>query len=211
MEELIRGAEADIILGRWLGVPAIFKVRKRRPYIHEELDRRTRSARTIHEAELLVEAKKLGVPAPLVYHVDTKAFTIVMQYLPGPRLKELLGATDHRLDLCHVMGSYMARLHLGGVVHGDPTTSNFIYSNDRLAVIDFGLAHRSALVEDAAVDLHLVREAMSSAHAGVGKSALEAFKLGYSTEAGSKNAEKIWSRVADIERRGRYARSKWGE
>jgi len=45
----------------------------------------------------------------------------------------------------------------------------------------------------------------------LGKSALEAFKLGYSTEAGSKNAEKIWSRVADIERRGRYARSKWGE
>jgi TP53 regulating kinase-like protein len=204
-----RGAEADILLGRWVGEPAVFKVRTRRPYMLREMDDKMRAARTLREAELLGAAKGVGVSTPLVFHVDVGAYTIVMQYLQGPRLKELLMGGDPRVDLCGTMGSYLARLHAGGVVHGDPTTSNFILSRGRLAVIDFGLSHRSAAVEDLAVDLHLVKEVFHSAHSGVGGAAIRAFREGYTKEMGAA-AEQIWERVNDIERRGRYARSEWG-
>lgn len=211
MARLIRrGAEADILLGRWLDYPAVFKVRTRRLYMQEELDDRMRAARTLHEAELLSASKAMGVPAPLVFHVDSKAYTIVMQYLEGPRLKELLAGNHPRTDLCAIMGSYLARLHSHGVVHGDPTTSNFILSKGRMAVIDFGLSHRSEAIEDLAVDLHLVKEVFQSAHSPVSRGAIEAFRGGYFEDRGGAVAERIWERAADIERRGRYARSEWG-
>jgi TP53 regulating kinase-like protein len=210
MAKLIRrGAEADILLGRWLGEAAIFKVRTRRPYMIRELDDRMRESRTLHEAELLGAAKQMGVPTPLVFHVNPSTSTIVMQYLEGPRLKELLTARDARIDLCGTMGTYLARLHANGVVHGDPTTSNFILTGGRLAVIDFGLSHRSESVEDLAVDLHLVKEVFHSAHSEVSGNALDAFREGYLKEMGV-DAERILERVTSIERRGRYARSEWG-
>ena len=205
-----RGAEADIILGEWLGEAAVFKVRTRRPYMQEELDRRMRTARTLHEAELMSAAKMVGVPTPLIFHVDVRSYSIVMQFIDGPRLKELLDTTGSRTDLCRVMGAYLARLHQNGIVHGDPTTSNLIFCKGRLAMIDFGLSHRSVAVEDLAVDLHLVKEVFGSAHASVCRASLEAVKDGYFGQAGSAFAEQIWVRVADIERRGRYARSEWG-
>ena len=205
-----RGAEADIWLGRWLHLPAIFKVRTPRPYMHERLDERTRKHRTYHEAQFVAESKKLGVPTPLVYHVNVGSFTIVMQYLPGPRLKELLACPTPRLYLCRSMGAHLATLHSHGVVHGDPTTSNFIFSDGKLAVIDFGLSYRTTLLEDIAVDLHLVKEVFSSAHADLSKDAMDEFKLGYATVAGLPKTERLWERARDIERRGRYARSEWG-
>ena len=177
--------------------------------MQEELDDRMRTARTLHEAELLSASKAMGVATPLVFHVDPKAYTIVMQHLDGPRLKELLAGERPRTDLCAVMGSYLARLHSHGVAHGDPTTSNLIFTQGRLAFIDFGLSHRSEAVEDLAVDLHLVKEVFQSAHSSVSKDAIEAFRGGYFGERGSA-AEEIWERATDIERRGRYARAEWG-
>jgi len=205
-----RGAEADILLGSWLGRKAIFKVRTRRPYMEKELDVRMRTARTIHEAELLSASKGMGVVIPIVFHVDPRSFTIVMQYLPGPRMKELLLAEPPRTDLCAVMGAYLARLHEGGIAQGDPTTSNFIFSGGRLAAIDFGLAYRTTSIEDHAVDLHLVREVFHSAHPSVSREAMDEFRDGYRRERGASISEQIWGRVTDIERRGRYARSEWG-
>jgi TP53 regulating kinase-like protein len=108
------------------------------------------------------------------------------------------------------MGGYLARLHSHGVVHGDPTTSNFILSRGRLAVIDFGLSHRSDSIEDLAVDIHLVKEVIQSAHSQVSRGAIEAFREGYFGSSAKGSAEQIWKRAADIERRGRYARSEWG-
>jgi TP53 regulating kinase-like protein len=206
-----RGAEADILLGRWMGERAVFKVRTPRRYMQRDLDLIMRTRRTSREAEFLSASKDMGVTTPLLFHVDAKACTIVMQYLEGPRLKELLTFDQPRTDLCGVMGSYLAALHSHGLVHGDPTTSNLILCKGRLAFIDFGLSHRSNAVEDFAVDLHLVKEVFHSAHATISKVSLEAFREGYSRWMGRPDAEQIWGRVADIERRGRYARSEWGE
>ena len=60
----------------------------------------------------------------------------------------------------------MARLHDGGLVHGDLTTSNMILrdADGVLVLIDFGLAANATLAEDKAVDLYVLERAITSAH-----------------------------------------------
>ena len=60
----------------------------------------------------------------------------------------------------------MARLHDGGLVHGDLTTSNMILRDGDgvLVLIDFGLAANATLAEDKAVDLYVLERAITSAH-----------------------------------------------
>ena len=67
--------------------------------------------------------------------------------------------------LARKVGRAVAKLHDGGVVHGDLTTSNMIVREDgELVLIDFGLAYTTALAEDKAVDLYVLERAISSAH-----------------------------------------------
>ncbi|MDG6928911.1 MAG: Kae1-associated kinase Bud32 [Nitrososphaerota archaeon] len=204
MERLLsRGAEADIWLGDWMGMDAVYKTRTPKTYMLPEMDGRIRHARTAREAQLLVEAKGAGVETPTVYYVDLGRCTIVMEYVAGTRLKDALRAGSRE------MGASLGRLHRGGIVHGDPTTGNFVLRDGRLCVLDFGLASRSTELEDRAVDLHLVREAFSSAHQDVCASALRSFTDGYS-EAVGRGAGEVLRRCREIERRGRYSRREWG-
>lgn len=53
------------------------------------------------------------------------------------------------------MGDLIKRLHGIGIIHGDLTTSNMIYQNGEIYLIDFGLGALTATVEDKAVDLYL--------------------------------------------------------
>lgn len=63
----------------------------------------------------------------------------------------------------------MAKLHDGGLVHGDLTTSNMLLrdGDGQLVLIDFGLAFNSTLAEDKAVDLYVLERAITSAHASL--------------------------------------------
>lgn len=60
----------------------------------------------------------------------------------------------------------MAKLHDGGMIHGDLTTSNMIVrkADEALVLIDFGLATIATLPEDKAVDLYVLERAITSAH-----------------------------------------------
>ena len=64
------------------------------------------------------------------------------------------------------IGRAVARLHDGGLVHGDLTTSNMILRDGDgvLVLIDFGLAANATLAEDKAVDLYVLERAITSAH-----------------------------------------------
>jgi TP53 regulating kinase-like protein len=64
------------------------------------------------------------------------------------------------------IGRAVARLHDGGLVHGDLTTSNMILrdADGVLVLIDFGLAANATLAEDKAVDLYVLERAITSAH-----------------------------------------------
>ncbi len=206
MERLIaKGAEADIYLGTWGGMKAVFKVRKPKPFLVPELDVKTRRFRTIREASILNRAKELGVPTPSIYHVSLRKFTIVMKYIEGSRLKEVIG---ERPEEARVLGLYLGRLHAGKIAHGDPTTANLLYDKDdgRYVMIDFGLAQKTDEIEDFAVDVHLVKEMLSSVHHEVYSEALSSFESGYLEAVGRDLFEKVVERVESIERRGRYAR-----
>jgi TP53 regulating kinase-like protein len=205
------GAEADIHLIEWYGKIAVSKVRKAKGYIHPLLDREMRKRRTVHEAEMINMAKRMRVTTPLLYFVDPLNAEIVMQYIKGQTVKDLIDTAttmDDRLKrITEGMGVYAARLHSNGIIHGDLTTSNFLVSNqDRLVLIDFGLAFHSTRVEDAAVDVRLIKEVMSSAHSHLFNEIFNVFMEGYRSVVGESQVNTLLRKVREIEMRGRYAR-----
>lgn len=209
VEQLIhRGAEADILLGRWSGRKAVYKVRKPLPYRLPALDSAIRHQRTVHEAEMLHRAKEAGVPAPFLYFVDPTAATMVMEFVEGRRLKEVAETAKKGGVLRHfeALGSEVARLHLAGLMHGDITTANVLVRDRELVLVDFGLSTHSLRLEDHAVDLRLIKETLTGAHSAIAVPAFEALKAGYSSVAGAARLEAVARQLKDIERRGRYAR-----
>lgn len=198
-----KGAEADIYLIDWYGKKAVRKVRKPKSYRNKLLDEEIRKKRTLHEAEMLSHAKRAGVTTPIIYFVDPKSTEIIMQYIKGNLVRDILAKN---LKLSRSMGIYTAKLHKNNIVHGDLTTSNFILYDSKLVLIDFGLSFYSDRLEDKAVDIRLIKEIMSSAHAQIFKKAFDLFVRGYESVAGSSLTSRILKKVIEIEKRGRYAR-----
>jgi TP53 regulating kinase-like protein len=202
-----RGAEADIFSDEWAGEKAIFKFRKPLPYRHPELDAEIRAQRTIREAEILHDAKSSGVRTPSLYYVSQKESLIVMQEIEGTRLKTFLDSPGgDRARVSTEFGIAVGRLHLGGIMHGDLTTSNVLLDDGGVRLIDFGLATHSIRVEDHAVDLRLIKETLNGAHAEIAARVMSSFVKGYAREVGEARARTVSRKLLEIERRGRYAR-----
>ncbi len=197
---LRRGAEADIFLMEWAGGKAISKVRAPKPYRHETLDAAIRRQRTVHEATFMSAAKRAGVASPHVYFVDPVKAEIIMEFVKGKNVRDAVSPA-----LCYRIGRYAGLLHSRSIIHGDLTTSNFIADGSRLVLLDFGLSHYSERKEDAATDIRLIKEVLTSAHVTVRK-AFDRFTEGYASIVGEKRTRKILDNVEEIEKRGRYAR-----
>lgn len=198
---IARGAEADIVAAEWMGMPAVVKRRTPREYLNAQLDARVRHHRTVREARALHDAKLAGVPAPVVYFVDPLNAEIVMERISGYRLKELL-ETERRVDLVGIVGAHLGRLHSNGIVHGDPTTSNFILSGGTLYAMDFGLSFRSRAPEEQASDLHVIIEALESYHGDLPGDARSLLLDGYS--GAFDGAARVLAWLGKLESTGRY-------
>jgi Kae1-associated kinase Bud32 len=205
MKTIARGAEAILRKTVRQGETVLLKERVRKGYRVEELDQRIRSQRTRTEERLLSRARRAGVRAPRVW--DASGFEIVMEFLEGPTVKESLNGLGsiQRMKVYDEIGSAAANLHKSGIMHGDLTTSNLILSDgkpEELFVIDFGLARTSHRVEDHAVDLFLLFEALKAAHfrflEEAWKNIIKAYKYNYTI------AGKVLDRFAQIEKRRRY-------
>jgi Kae1-associated kinase Bud32 len=210
---IYRGAEADLLRGRWCGLDAVFKFRRPLIYRLKVLDDAIRRQRTAREAEMIHDAKRSGAHTPLLYFVDTGNALIVMQWVKGRRLKEAVSSLTPEVvaSIFAELGGEVARLHSSGIMHGDLTTSNVLLDNDdngddELTLIDFGLAIRTTRLEDRAVDLRLVKETLTGAHSEVASKAYAALLEGYGGEVGAGEVRAVTRQVAEIERRGRYAR-----
>jgi TP53 regulating kinase-like protein len=203
-----RGAEAEILRGDWQGLDAVYKVRKPLKYRLPVLDKAIRNQRTLREAEMIHQAKKAGVDSPHLYHVDPATDTLVMEFVSGDRLKDVIEAASpsELAGVFFMFGKDVAKLHGSGVMHGDLTTANVVKSGRRLVFVDFGLSLRSARLEDHAVDIRLIKETLVGAHSGVASEALDAFLNGYQTVVGAIRFRQVLRQVRNIERRGRYAR-----
>jgi TP53 regulating kinase and related kinases len=202
-----RGAEADIFSGQWAGEGAIFKFRKPLPYRHPELDAEIRAQRTVREAEIIHDAKAAGVNAPALYYVSQPESLIVMEQIDGPRLKSLLSSPGRDpAGISFDFGVAVGRLHRGGIMHGDLTTSNVLVDREGVRLIDFGLSAHSVKVEDHAVDLRLIKETLAGAHSKIAAAVMASLMDGYASEVGEARAKTVGRKLIEIERRGRYAR-----
>lgn len=205
---LYRGAEADVVKASWCGMPAVYKVRKRLPYRLPELDAEIRRQRTLREGEMIRSAKKAGVCSPYLYFVDPGRTTLVMEFIDGERMKDLVSSLPPRESspLFELLGADVARLHAAGIMHGDLTTANVLRRNGELVFVDFGLSMHSSRVEDHAVDLRLIKETIAGAHSEVAQPALDSLFKGYGRVTGERRAAAVFKQLRAIERRGRYAR-----
>lgn len=203
MKLIKKGAEADIYQTVWQNSNAILKIRKTKNYRNSSLDSKIRKQRTIKESQIISQVKSFGIPAPLVYFVNLKNTSIIMQEIPGKPVHDL--SEPKIIQLSKTIGKLVGMLHKNGIMHGDLTTSNFIFFKNNVYVIDFGLSQNTIKPEDHAVDLRLIKEILNSAHAKIMVPAWKNFLLGYKSVVGSANYVKITKLVSDIESRGRYA------
>ena len=126
-----------------------------------------------------------------------------MEYLPGKLLKDIFDnlKTNERLALCKTLGEEISKLHSQDIIHGDLTTSNLILKDNKIYFIDFGLGFFSRKVEDKAVDLHLLKQALESKH-------YKTFKSSYNQILKSYNNKEVIKRLDKVESRGRYKKRK---
>jgi TP53 regulating kinase and related kinases len=203
---LAKGAEADLILDdNWNGRKVLIKRRGVKNYRHQDIDRELRKLRTVHEVSILHRAKEAGVPTPLIYLVDPVNTEIVMEYVDGVKVRDLVSqlSEEECRSLFKLIGKMTGYLHLAGIIHGDLTTSNMIKIRDRVVFIDFGLGEVSSESEKRGVDLNLMSRMLSSTHYKVQDLLQSAFDEGYRDAMGLE-AEGVFQRVEEIKRRGRY-------
>jgi TP53 regulating kinase-like protein len=204
---LKKGAEASLFLADWHGRRAIIKVRLPKRYRPAELDEKIRGYRTAHEPQLMHEAKKAGVPTPKIFLVDMKDAAITMEFVEGKQVKLLLGnmTSEERQALCVKIGELIGRLHKHGVIHGDLTTSNMILNAEgKIFLVDFGLGEKNKELEARGVDLHLMKRALQSTHYEMAAECFSHVQEGYTAVLGAEESGKVFGKIREIERRGRY-------
>lgn len=196
--KIAQGAEAII----WLDGDKIVKERIRKIYRHEEIDSARRKKTTRFEARLMERAGKI-IPVPKVHASCDKAMVIEMEFIEGKKLRDMVEsmAKEERQDVFKRVGNKVAKLHNIDVIHGDLTTSNMIV-REKIYFIDFGLGFVSSKVEDKAVDLHLLKQALQSKHYKHFEECFNAVMHGYKEEIKDFNA--IEKRMKKVEERGRY-------
>jgi Kae1-associated kinase Bud32 len=197
MTQIIQqGAEAIIFLDN----NQILKNRIKKSYRLKELDTKLRTRRTKSEAKIIEKLKSI-INVPKI--IRTGNNQIIMQYIDGKKLSEHLESLNYK-TICKQIGEILTKLHNQDIIHGDLTTSNMIYKDNKLYIIDFGLGFHSYKIEDKAVDLHLLKQALEAKHY---KIADECFKIIIKNYKADKH-KLIIERIPVIESRGRYKEKK---
>ncbi len=188
-----RGAEAIVTFRN--GTVEKRRVPKR--YRVPALDKRLITERTRAEARLIHAARRGGVPTPIMS--DITEDTILMEQVQGILLTDNLSE-----EALREAGRMIGRLHAGGIVHGDLTTSNLILrrSDSRCVLIDFGLAQATDEIEPRGVDLHVLYQTLESTAPDRADALKAAFAQGYGETF--LHAGDIIAREHEIELRGRY-------
>ncbi|KAK9281410.1 hypothetical protein L1049_004311 [Liquidambar formosana] len=206
---LKQGAEARVFEATFVGRRSIVKERFSKKYRHPSLDSKLTLKRLNAEARCMTKARRLGVPTPVLYSVDPVLHTLTFEYVEGPSVKEIFldfglhGVVEERLnDVAMQIGDAIGKLHDGGLIHGDLTTSNMLIRNgtNQLVLIDFGLSFTSTLPEDKAVDLFVLERALISMHSSCGN-VMDRILAAY--RKSSKQWSSTLNKLAQVRQRGR--------
>lgn len=190
-----RGAEAIVTLDKKI----VLKNRIEKTYRHPEIDKKLRKLRTRSEAKILEKINTI-IPSPKVISVDENKGKIELEYIKGKKISDNLENTDYQ-KVCEKIGKNLAKIHDKDIIHGDLTTSNMIIKENKVYFIDFGLGFHSPKIEDKAVDLHLIKQALEAKHPSIWEDAYKSVIRGYKF---SKNSDKVISQLEKVEKRGRY-------
>lgn len=160
----------------------------------------------------------MGVNTPHLLDLDLENCILIIEYLPFPPMKDVLGTNEAavterdedeegqvKTKLVKEVGRLVGVLHANDIVHGDLTTSNILVDTekDEVHFIDFGLAEKTAEIENKGVDLHVFAEAFESTHSSL-MSLLDDFHDGY-REGNPDEGEDVIIRAREIAKRGRYS------
>ena len=196
-EKIIQqGAEAIILKNE----NRIIKRRVKKSYRYPELDEKIRKLRTRSETKLLEKAHKL-IPTPKVLKSSDKEMEIDLEFIDGKKLSEHLDSLKNAEQICVQIGENIAKLHDSDIIHGDLTTSNMLLKDEKVYFIDYGLGFANARVDDKAVDLHLIKQALEAKHFKHFETFFAKVLEGYKT---SKNSEQVLNQFKKVEKRGRY-------
>ncbi len=199
MNLIAKGAEANL----YLEDNKLIKHRIKKDYRIKELDTRLRKSRTQREAKLLKNARRAGISVPRVCRIDLKEKKIVMEFIDGKLIKDLIPSLndDDVRRIAEKLGKMIAKLHNSNIIHNDLTTSNMILENDEVFLIDFGLGATSTRIEDKAMDLVVLKKSLNAAHANKSGLIWGSMLKGYKD---FREYDEILKRIAIIEKRARY-------
>ena len=192
-----RGAEAIVETIEWHGQIVVSKVRNKRGYRHPSLEKRLVVERLRSESRIMERLLSKGISVPAIYGVNTTENSLLMEYIDGMTLEKALREKDFMNNLVNT-AELLSTIHSCHVVHGDPTTSNFLVT-DKIYAIDFGLSSISEDDEDRASDLRVFLESLESHHSEI--NGRDIFLSAYSKWTKSKP---VLEALKVLELRGRY-------
>ncbi|MFX0092806.1 MAG: KEOPS complex kinase/ATPase Bud32 [Candidatus Hodarchaeota archaeon] len=208
LESMIRikkGAEAEIISGTYLGLDVIIKHRIPKPYRHELIDHKIRNQRISTEAKTLTNARKAGVNVPSLLGIDFANYKLIIQKIPGETLAQYLTTIKeikNSLPYLKRVGTETGKLHQAGITHGDLSPFNVLLHEQKIFLIDFGLAEFAVSYEKRATDLQTFAQTLEGLDVFHPQLLFEAFKNGYQHSA--IKGETVIKQMEKISTRGRY-------
>jgi TP53 regulating kinase and related kinases len=181
----------------------VIKHRISKSYRHPTLDKQIIKRRTKAETKILKMAAKI-IPTPIPQD-QKENDKIIMPFIDGDKLSQTLDSYDKPLQkkIMFQIGKSTAKLHKAGIIHGDLTTSNMIFKDTEIFLIDFGLGFLNGKYEDKGVDIHLLKQALEAKHFRRWKILFNQFEKGYKSIE-PLEAEKVLDKLISIEKRGRY-------
>ncbi len=201
-----KGAEAELVENITDEKKVLEKNRIKKNYRNPKLDIVIRKTRTRSEAKLLREASSF-VNVPKIISVSEEKSQIIMEFIPGQRLKDVI---ETNKKLCIEAGREIRKLHDGGIIHGDLTTSNIIFvknnnkefkdrikKHGNLFFIDFGLGYFSKDLEAKATDLIVFKKTFNATHSKL-KNGWTLVMKGYNPDL------EMIERMNAVEKRTRY-------
>ncbi|KAI9080367.1 hypothetical protein K1719_037761 [Acacia pycnantha] len=206
---LKQGAEARVFESDFVGRRSVVKERFSKKYRHPILDSKLTLKRLNAEARCMTKARRLGVCTPVLYAVDPVSHTLTFEFVEGPSVKDVFlefglhSVNEKQLDdIASQIGDAIGKIHDGGLIHGDLTTSNMLLRNgtNQLVLIDFGLSFTSTLPEDKAVDLYVLERALLSMHSSCGN-VMDRILAAY--RKSSKQWSSTLNKLAQVRQRGR--------
>ncbi len=193
LELIAQGAESKL----YLVDGKIIKHRLKKSYRIKEIDEPLRKHRTKSEASMLRRASNLINVPKIISVTDDK---ITMEYIDAPVLRDIMSIVSS--EVLSKVGKTVAKLHENNLIHGDLTTSNMLVKDNRVFLIDFGLAEVKDSFEAKAVDLHLLKQAIESKHYNEYTHAWSLIKASY--EKNYSKGALVIDRLKLVETRGRY-------